>query len=188
MANIIVQPKVKNAQGTYDTIDIVTNQATEAINTQKVQNVDLSSDGKAQFGDYIVEKKKILWEGNTTVTSSGISITLTNGTIAVGDTIELVWGGLTGYPSTGYRIDRFKVNDLSSSGTDMSLMGAGFYGSNYFYIGSANVFTLAEDTIGFRPFNIIAIEGIQTKGATLKSGVDPTSYNYYVYKISKIIE
>lgn len=59
MADIIVQPKVKNDEGGYDNL-IINN----ANNTNKVQDIDLSSSDKAVFGDYIVPKLKEISNNN----------------------------------------------------------------------------------------------------------------------------
>ena len=156
-------------------------------NSNKVQNQDLSSSNQISFGDgYILQRKKILWSGNYTVGSNGGSITLDQGTYAVGDTIEITWRRTSSYPGSGNRVERFKVTEFSTSGEDMALMALDFYGKNYVYIGSAALFTVANNQINFNSFRLCSLEGTETKGTTIKTGVGFTTANFDVTEIAKI--
>lgn len=156
-------------------------------NANLVQNVDFSSSNSAKFGNYTIQKRQVLWSGTQDVQDNRI-ITLTNGEIAIGDIIEIIWGGLTGFPSTGQRVDRFKVLSLSTSGPECILMGMNFYSTDLAYIGSASLFTASSTTIHFNSFNYFAIEGLSSQGSTVKTRIGTQAYhNFYVYEIAKII-
>lgn len=70
---------VKNAQNAENAQD-----AENAENAQKIQNIDLSNDSAAKFGNYIVEKKVLLFNGSEN------EVTLSN--LIAGDTIEVEYG------------------------------------------------------------------------------------------------
>lgn len=171
-----------------DEITKIKNGTTRVGDTKKVSGIDFTENTVAKFGNYTIQKKIKLWEGDTKISNTGVTIELTSGTIAVGDTIELLWGGMTGYPSTGYRYDRFRVMDISGSGSDMAIMGLNFYGDSYLYIGGAKLWTTAENGISFGVFNFFAMEGTNSGGTTLKTRIPYGTAEYHVYEISKIIE
>ena len=61
-----------------------------ASNSDKVQNVDLSGNSVATFGNYILPKKKLLWSGEERTTSENPELFINKPTdLNVGDTIEI---------------------------------------------------------------------------------------------------
>ena len=155
-------------------------------NANTVQNIDFSSSNSATFGNCTIQTRQVLWSGTQNISDNN-SITLTNGEIAIGDILEIIWGGITGYPSTGQRVDRFKVLELSTSGSECVLMGMSFYSTDLVYIGSASLYTTSNTTIGFNNFKYFAIEGLSSKGSTVKTRIGTQASNFYVYEIAKII-
>lgn len=155
-------------------------------NANTVQNVDFSSPNSATFGNYTIQKRQVLWSGTQNISDNN-SITLTNGEIAEGDILEIIWGGITGYPSTGQRVDRFKVIELSTSGSECVLMGMSFYGTDLVYLGSATLYTSSSTTIGFNNFRYFAIEGLSAKGPVQTRIATQEVSGFYVYEIAKII-
>ena len=118
MANKIVQPQEKNADGTYD--NLIMQEAVNAANATNVQNVDFSDDATALFGNKIVSKKVLLWD--QLVTSSASNFPDTNPytfseSISAGDVIEVWWcTGLTQPTSDSYwHITRFVVSSAITS-------------------------------------------------------------------------
>ena len=68
------------------------NQNTTVENATKVQNVDLSDDNVAQFGDYIVSKKKLLWSRLVYINENRYITVVENMPNPSNKTIEIVMG------------------------------------------------------------------------------------------------
>ena len=97
MANRIVQPKVKNADGTYDNLIMqeavnatnATNSIKEADNTYSA--LEKSSTGLLTNGNIIIPTYTLLWSGNLTWTSGNYKgITLAE-TLHAGDILEIFY-------------------------------------------------------------------------------------------------
>lgn len=97
MANKIVQPQVKNAQGTYDNLIMqeavnatnATNSIKEADNTYSA--LEKSSTGLLTNGNIIIPTYTLLWSGNLTWTSGDYKeITLAE-TLHAGDILEIFY-------------------------------------------------------------------------------------------------
>lgn len=88
MANIRVQPKKKNAQGTYD--NLIVEEATHAASattagnctgnsatvTNGVYTTNFNTSSQTKFGDYIIPKKKLI--SNSTITINTTPTTIIN--------------------------------------------------------------------------------------------------------------
>lgn len=127
MANKIVQPQEKNADGTYD--NLIMQEAINAANATNVQNVDFSDDATALFVNKIVSKKVLLWD--QLVTSSALNFPDTNPytfseSISAGDVIEVWWyAGLTQPTSNSYwYITRFVVSSAITSNNQTPVLSA----------------------------------------------------------------
>lgn len=156
-------------------------------NANTIQNVDLSSPNRAIFGNYTIQRRQVLWSGVHNISDNNI-ITLTNGRIAKGDILEVIWKGPDIVSATGQRVDRFKVIDFSPTIPECVLMEMKFFNRDIAYLGSARLFTISSTTINFGSFTYFAIEGLSSKGSTVQTRLTTSeTLNFYVYEIAKII-
>ena len=126
MANKIVQPQEKNADGTYD--NLIMQEAVNAANATNVQNVDFSDDATALFGNKIVSKKVLLWDQLVTSSASNfpdINPYTFSESISVGDVIEVWWNAGTQLTLDSYwLITRFVVSSAITSNRQTPVLSA----------------------------------------------------------------
>lgn len=110
---LLVNTDIKMEDGTKIT-GLITNAetATNANNSQKIQEIDLSTNSVASFGDYVIAKRKLIWEGSFNVSNSFTTI-LSEINYLKGKTIELeVVRGSS--PNIGAQIIKIKLPELES--------------------------------------------------------------------------
>lgn len=123
--------------------------ATNSTNTTKVQNINLSEDTTAQFGDYIVSKKKLLWSGDFTAEVGSTTYIDFNNIICKSNTpkiaIEVQYNKVSSVPKTYI---------LQTNGTDTIITETpveGFIGQSnkvrlYYYTLTLNINTTNDIT------------------------------------------
>ena len=143
--------------------------ADNATNSTKVQNVDFSANTTAQFGDYIVSKKKLVWSGNL---SSGNSATIQ---LKYGAKYEIEFEDNWSVDCKHYALLSFQsLQELPLSNLYFSSGGIIMVGCQISYDNSTT--TLA---VGSAYYNVIDQNG------TVSSS---TNDNIYITKIYEILE
>lgn len=193
MANKIVQPQEKNADGTYD--NLIMQEAVNAANATNVQNVDFSDDATALFGNKIVSKKVLLWD--QFVTSSASNFPDTNPytfseSISVGDVIEVWWNAGAQLTLDSYwLITRFVVSSAITSNRQTPVLSA-----NSLSLTSGVRTIIYQDNAGLRLGNnsfavkgaiSVALNAPATEGDSIKTYFMRT-ISTGIRKIYKIIE
>lgn len=174
-------------------IDKIVDGTTRIGDTTKVQGVDLSDDTSANFGDYIVSKKKVLYSnanGFTVSTVNKGTITLSE-KIKVGDILEIKCSPT--YPfNTGIHIIRFIVDGLAQDlGRIIGILPFSASGDMVFEFGNCNFKITSETTIEISTDRFASFLIPSTGGQTVKSyttGAASNENSSTVYEISKIIE
>lgn len=196
--------KVKNSSNADNSTNVTTNINGKAIsnifendgitikNSKKVQNVDFSTDSSATFGDYVIRKEKILWEGNQLVSSDSQTITFDDN-LNIGDVIEVTWGKDSSLsspkPEIGKEIIRFEISGLNNSiaASVNKLWFDNSYVNTYWASATWRISSSKSITFGVMDemwlYNTRINEGqpiIQCSSGRLLAG-------YKIYKIKKII-
>lgn len=173
MANKIVQPQEKNADGTYD--NLIMQEAVNAVNAtnaeKAVKNSDgtysgitKGSDGILRIGDIIIPQRKLLWSNE-----SGASSATWSEELKEGDTVEItysLWLNRQIVKGTLYKESNNQV------GTELYIR------TDYGFFTTTNAYQTAYINVNTTSSNI----------RTLSHGNHDSPATPLMYKIVKVIE
>ena len=196
----IVKPKVKNPDGSYDTLII--QQAENATNAEvanTINNIKIEQDenGVLKVGDIIIPQKKLLWDklvySNASDYPESVSY-LFKENIKAGDTLEIHWSTnlITPTEDDSFTISKIKI---PNGFVDSSYMYPNLHYLNLSF--TSNVRTIVYNgqpymRLGRTGFNIKAAVAIALNSPTAEGGNVVSYYtrqvNTCIRKIYKIIE
>ena len=173
-----------------DIFETGSNSVKNATNTSKIQNIDLSANNTAQFGEYTIEKKKLLyrWDNGFSINNTEKQVTKNdvNQTRVYVDYSKIIEIAIAPYESftSNYRYLRFKLRRVDST-APLRLVCCTDYADDAFiwYILELNIVNSTRPTRALTA-KCQKYEFDTTTGTVTTYGVS----TLYLYEIYEIIE
>lgn len=186
--NLIATSEISNVdQILSDTsTNAIANKAVTEEFRKTVYQSDFENENTTSFGDYIVEKKKVLWEGSQNIlTNPIISI---EGNFQANKTYRMYIFHLGEYKYIYFKTNSDGSLSLPISTTRLQISGNATVPS-YFWIstGIAYIDSTSPDSIMFSPPKLNKYYSTSTTGTTITLTEYDTSVLMTVYEISEII-